>query len=75
MPFRYFLLFTKPCENYIYPHSHYLAQKAQEAGYHPEIILAGRRMNDSMGGYVASEVMHEYGITTMTLNPTLPIQI
>jgi UDP-N-acetyl-D-galactosamine dehydrogenase len=35
----------------------YLAQKAQEYGYHPEIILAGRRMNDSMGEYVASEVI------------------
>jgi UDP-N-acetyl-D-galactosamine dehydrogenase len=36
---------------------YYLAQKAQEAGYHPEIILAGRRLNDSMGQYVASEVI------------------
>lgn len=36
---------------------YYLAQKAQQAGYHPEIILAGRRMNDSMGKYVASEVV------------------
>jgi UDP-N-acetyl-D-glucosamine/UDP-N-acetyl-D-galactosamine dehydrogenase len=36
---------------------YYLAQKAQEAGYHPEIILAGRRMNDSMGDYVASQVV------------------
>jgi nucleotide sugar dehydrogenase len=36
---------------------YYLAQKAQEYGYHPEIILAGRRMNDSMGEYVASEVV------------------
>ncbi|WP_308423318.1 nucleotide sugar dehydrogenase, partial [Lutibacter litoralis] len=36
---------------------YYLAQKAQEIGYHPEIILAGRRMNDSMGNYVASEVV------------------
>ncbi|SNR75802.1 nucleotide sugar dehydrogenase [Lutibacter flavus] len=36
---------------------YYLAQKAQEVGYHPEIILAGRRMNDSMGNYVASEVV------------------
>jgi UDP-N-acetyl-D-galactosamine dehydrogenase len=36
---------------------YYLAQKAQEVGYHPEIILAGRRMNDSMGNYVASEVI------------------
>jgi UDP-N-acetyl-D-galactosamine dehydrogenase len=36
---------------------YYLAQKAQEVGYHPEIILAGRRLNDSMGKYVASEVV------------------
>lgn len=36
---------------------YYLAQKAQQYGYHPEIILAGRRMNDSMGKYVASEVV------------------
>lgn len=36
---------------------YYLAQKAQEVGYHPEIILAGRRMNDSMGKYVATEVV------------------
>jgi UDP-N-acetyl-D-galactosamine dehydrogenase len=35
----------------------YLAQKAQELGYHPEIILAGRRLNDSMGGYVADQVV------------------
>jgi UDP-N-acetyl-D-galactosamine dehydrogenase len=36
---------------------YYLAQKAQEHGYHPEIILAGRRLNDSMGEYVASQVI------------------
>jgi UDP-N-acetyl-D-galactosamine dehydrogenase len=36
---------------------YYLAQKAQEIGYHPEIILAGRRLNDSMGEYVAAEVV------------------
>lgn len=36
---------------------YYLAQKAQEVGYHPEIILAGRRLNDSMGEYVASQVV------------------
>ena len=36
---------------------YYLAQKAQEYGYHPEIILAGRRMNDGMGKYVSSEVI------------------
>ena len=36
---------------------YYLAQKAQEFGYHPEIILAGRRLNDSMGEYIASQVV------------------
>ncbi|MFV5685836.1 nucleotide sugar dehydrogenase [Flavobacterium sp. GB2R13] len=36
---------------------YYLAQRAQEFGYHPEIILAGRRLNDSMGDYVASQIV------------------
>lgn len=36
---------------------YYLAQKAQSVGYHPEIILAGRRMNDSMGEYLASKIV------------------
>lgn len=36
---------------------YYLAQRAQEYGYHPEIILAGRRVNDSMANYVASRVV------------------
>ena len=36
---------------------YYLAQKAQESGYYPEIILAGRRINDSMGSFVAAEVL------------------
>lgn len=36
---------------------YYIAHKAQEYGYHPEIILAGRRLNDSMGEYVASQVV------------------
>ncbi|WP_299101251.1 nucleotide sugar dehydrogenase [uncultured Winogradskyella sp.] len=36
---------------------YYLAQKAIETGYNPEIILAGRKMNDSMGGYVATETV------------------
>jgi len=35
----------------------YLAQKAQEVGYHTEIILAGRRLNDSMGSYVATQIV------------------
>ncbi len=36
---------------------YYLTQKAQELGYHPEVILAGRRINDGMGSYVASQVI------------------
>jgi UDP-N-acetyl-D-glucosamine/UDP-N-acetyl-D-galactosamine dehydrogenase len=36
---------------------YYLAQKAQESGYYPEIILVGRRINDSMGSFVASEII------------------
>ncbi|QZT37234.1 nucleotide sugar dehydrogenase [Halosquirtibacter xylanolyticus] len=36
---------------------YYLAQKAQEVGYHPEIILAGRRMNDGMGPYFAHDIV------------------
>lgn len=36
---------------------YYLAQKAQDYGYHPEVILAGRRMNDSMGEYIATQVV------------------
>jgi UDP-N-acetyl-D-galactosamine dehydrogenase len=35
---------------------YYLAHKAKEYGYHPEMILAGRRVNDSMGAFVAAEV-------------------
>ena len=38
---------------------YYLAHKAIEFDYHPEIILAGRRMNDSMGNYVASETVKQ----------------
>ena len=36
---------------------YYLAQKAQEYGYQPEIILSGRRLNDGMGEFVASEII------------------
>ncbi len=36
---------------------YYLAKKAQSVGYHPEIILAGRRLNDSMGSHVAGQVI------------------
>ncbi len=36
---------------------YYLTHKAQEIGYHPEVILAGRRINDGMGAYVAERVV------------------
>jgi len=36
---------------------YYLTHKAQEVGYHPEIILAGRRMNDNMGAYVVVQLI------------------
>jgi len=36
---------------------YYLTHKAQSIGYHPEIILAGRRLNDGMGSYVASQLI------------------
>jgi len=36
---------------------YYLTHKAQQAGYHPEIILAGRRINDGMGRYVVSQLV------------------
>lgn len=36
---------------------YYLTHKAQQVGYHPEMILAGRRLNDGMGRYIASEVV------------------
>ncbi|MGJ9411604.1 Vi polysaccharide biosynthesis UDP-N-acetylglucosamine C-6 dehydrogenase TviB [Aeromicrobium sp. CF4.19] len=38
---------------------YYLTHKAQEVGYHPEVILAGRRLNDSMGEYVAYQLVRE----------------
>ena len=50
---------------------YYLAQCAQRHGYNPEIILAGRRMNDGMGEYVANEVvklMLKKGIQVLNSN-------
>lgn len=50
---------------------YYLAQCAQRYGYNPEIILAGRRMNDGMGEYVANQViklMLKKGITVLNSN-------
>ncbi len=46
----------------------YLAHKAQQVGYHPEIILAGRRMNDGMGRYVASEVVKKMILKKLPVN-------
>jgi UDP-N-acetyl-D-galactosamine dehydrogenase len=46
---------------------YYLTHKAQEVGYHPEVILAGRRINDGMGGYVANQVLRL--MTGRGLNP------
>lgn len=37
---------------------YYLTSKAEQLGYHPEVILAGRRINDSMPGYVANRIVH-----------------
>ncbi|MFO0702099.1 MAG: hypothetical protein U0236_23035 [Nitrospira sp.] len=36
---------------------YYLTAKAESVGYHPEVILAGRRINNSMGKYVAEQTM------------------
>jgi UDP-N-acetyl-D-galactosamine dehydrogenase len=38
---------------------YYLTHKAEALGYHPEVILAGRRINDGMGGHIACELMAE----------------
>jgi UDP-N-acetyl-D-galactosamine dehydrogenase len=40
---------------------YYLTSKAQELGYHPEVILAGRRINDSMGAYIARRLVRLLG--------------
>ncbi|MEC9376153.1 MAG: Vi polysaccharide biosynthesis UDP-N-acetylglucosamine C-6 dehydrogenase TviB [Pseudomonadota bacterium] len=50
---------------------YYLTHKSQEFGYHPEMILAGRRINDNMGIYVASRVLHlmvQHGINMPEAN-------
>ena len=46
---------------------YYLTHKAQEVGYHPEIILAGRRLNDSMAAHVADETVK------LMLRKSLPV--
>jgi UDP-N-acetyl-D-galactosamine dehydrogenase len=57
---------------------YYLTHKAESLGYHPEIILAGRRLNDSMGAYVAKRVIklmiqkdqHIHGANVLVLGIT-----
>ncbi len=46
---------------------YYLTHKAQEIGYHPEMILAGRRINDTMGKYIADKAILK--ITQAGINP------
>ncbi len=38
---------------------YYLTHRAQQVGYHPEMILAGRRLNDNMGAYVAGQLVKQ----------------
>jgi UDP-N-acetyl-D-galactosamine dehydrogenase len=47
---------------------YYLTHKAQEIGYHPEMILAGRRINDNMGLYVASEILKLMTVKRIHMN-------
>ena len=47
---------------------YYLTHKAQAVGYHPEVILAGRRVNDGMGSYIASQVVR------LMIKKGLPVQ-
>ena len=47
---------------------YYLTHKAQEVGYHPEMILAGRRLNDNMAGYVAERVAQLMGRKSLLVN-------
>ena len=46
---------------------YYLTYKASELGYHPEIILAGRRINDNMGIYIAEKTIEQ--ITKRGISP------
>lgn len=49
---------------------YYLTHKAQEIGIHPEMILAGRRINDGMGAYVAAEIVKLMSRRGLALNPS-----
>jgi UDP-N-acetyl-D-galactosamine dehydrogenase len=47
---------------------YYLTHKAQAIGYNPEVILAGRRLNDSMGSYVASQLIKSMSLKDIQIN-------
>lgn len=47
---------------------YYLTHKAQQVGHHPEIILAGRRINDSMGPWVASQMVKHMSKAGISIN-------
>ena len=46
---------------------YYLTHKAQSAGYHPEMILAGRRLNDGMGAFVVSQLIKKMISNSITV--------
>ena len=46
---------------------YYLAQKAEESGYYPEMILTGRRINDSMGEFIASEIIKKMALNDLKI--------
>jgi UDP-N-acetyl-D-galactosamine dehydrogenase len=52
---------------------YYLAQKAEDSGYYPEIILAGRRINDSMGSFVVTEVIKKALSHEIKINNSLAL--
>jgi len=52
---------------------YYLAQKAEDSGYYPEIILAGRRINDSMGSFVVTEVIKKALSRDIRINNSLAL--
>ena len=47
---------------------YYLTHKAESFGYHPEIILAGRRLNDRMGAYVVTQLIKAMAVRRINLN-------
>ena len=52
---------------------YYLAQKAEDSGYYPEIILAGRRINDSMGSFIVTEVIKKALSREIRINNSLAL--